>query len=603
LTEAARLCEAAGDRSVLATVCCRRAEVAMARGWLDAAGDLLAQSMRHATDLNRPREQGEALRVQALLSAARGDSTRALDLFGRSEAMLEPLGDTFELALARLQHGRELLELNRSEEARPKLQTAAQTFRRLAVVAEAEEATRLLYRIEMSTDRKAALSEGLLSITALDLAPEQFIAQALSMMCDSLRFEQGAVLVGGRPVALKGQPDLAELPRPHASPSQTDLALLLPVRRDRRLLGSVWLRRAQPAPTRVEPGLLELVSRALAPSLARLVELATIETGRTPRIPGLRYRGVVGRNRELLDVLGQIPRVAATTVPVLICGESGSGKELVARALHESGPRADGPFVTVNCAAVPENLLEAEFFGVEKGAATGVSARPGKFELADKGSIFLDEIGDMSPALQARFLRVIEDKVITRVGGAKEIRVDVRVIAATNMDLDQRERQSLFRRDLLYRLNTVQLVLPPLRRRKKDLPVLTEYFIARAAQEYDRPVRRASKEVLGLFAGFSWPGNIRQLQHVVERAVILAAGDTLQVADLPLELRPRRPVPTSTAAALTRPEQRRAADENERATLLNALGQTKGNVSEAAKLSGYSRAQFYRLLRKHHIKS
>ena len=603
LNEAARLCEAAEDRRVLGAVCCRRAEVALARGWLDAACDLVAEAEHHATDLNQPTQQGEALRVRALLSAARGESARALDLFDMSEATLEPLGDTYELALARLQHGRELLEVNRAEEALPKLEAAAQTFRRLAVVAETEEATRLLYRLEMSTDRNAALSEGLLSITALDLAPEQFIEQALAMMCDSLRFEQGAVLVGGRPVALKGQPDLAELPRPHASPSQTDLALLLPVRRDRRLLGSVWLRRAQPAPTRVEPGLLELVSRALAPSLARLVEIVTIQTGRTPRIPGLRYRGVVGRNREVLDVLGQIPRVAATTVPVLICGESGSGKELVARALHESGPRVDHPFVTVNCAAVPENLLEAEFFGVEKGAATGVAARPGKFELADKGSIFLDEIGDMSPALQARFLRVIEDKVITRVGGAKETRVDVHVIAATNMDLGLREHQGLFRRDLLYRLNTVQLALPSLRRRKKDLPVLTEYFIARAAQEYERPVRRASKEVLALFAGFSWPGNIRQLQHVVERAVILAAGDTLQVADLPLELRTRRPVPTSTDTALTRAEQRKAADENERAALLNALGQTKGNVSEAAKLSGYSRAQFYRLLRKHHIKS
>ena len=586
LSEAARLCEEAGDRRGLVTVCCLRAEVALARGWFDAASDLLAEATRHATDLNSAREQGEALRVQALLSAARGQPDEALDLFSRSETMLEPLGDTYELALARLQHGRELLKVNRSEEARPKLQTAAQTFRRLAVVAEAEEANRLLYRLEMNTDRNAALLEGLLSITALGLAPEKLIERALSMLCDNLRFEQGAVLVGDRPVALRGQPDLAELPKPRSSPSQTDLALLLPVRQGRRLLGHVWLRRAQPAPTRVEPGLLELISRALAPSLAKLVELETIGTGRTLRIPGLRFRGVVGRNREVLDLLALIPRVADTAVPVLVRGESGSGKELIARALHESGPRADHPFVTVNCAAVPEALLEAEFFGVEAGAATGVAARPGKFEQADKGTIFLDEIGDMSPALQARFLRVIEDKVITRVGGAKETRLDVRVIAATNMDLDQRERQGLFRRDLLYRLNTVQLIVPPLRRRKEDLPVLTEYFIARAAQEYNRPVRGASEEVLVLFAGFSWSGNIRQLQHVVERAVILAAGDILHVADLPLELRPRRPVPTSTAAALTRTEQRKAADENERATLLDALGPlalvNPGRVEQAA---------------------
>jgi DNA-binding NtrC family response regulator/tetratricopeptide (TPR) repeat protein len=603
LNEAARLCEAAEDRSVLATVCCRRAELALARGWLDAAGDLLAEAMRHATDLNRSREQGEALRVQALLSAARGEHGAAPALFSRSETVLEPLGDTFELALARLQHGRELLEMNRSEEARPKLQTAAQTFRRLAVVAEAEEATRLLYRLEMSTDRNAALLEGLLSITALGLAPEKLIERALSMLCDNLRFEQGAVLVRERPVALRGQPDLAEMPKPRSSPSQTDLSLLLPVRQDRRLLGCVWLRRAQPAPTRVEPGLLELVSRALAPSLAKLVELETIGTGRTLRIPGLRFRGVVGRNREVLDLLALIPRVADTAVPVLVRGESGSGKELVARALHESGPRADHPFVTVNCAAVPESLLEAEFFGVEAGAATGVAARPGKFELADKGSVFLDEIGDMSPALQAKLLRVIEDKVITRVGGAKETRLDVRVIAATNMDLDLRERQGLFRRDLLYRLNTVQLIVPPLRRRKEDLPVLTEYFIARAAHEYNRPVRRASEEVLALFAGFSWPGNIRQLQHVVERAVILIAGDILHVADLPLELRQCRAGLTAHTPESMRSRFREETDESERALLIEALRQARGNTSEASRLTGFSRRHFYRLLRKHHISS
>jgi len=602
LSEAARLSEAAGDRRMLATVCCHRAELALARGRLEAADDLLAVAMRHASDLDQPTEQGEALRVQALLSAARGQTEEALDLFSRSEAVLEPLGDTYELALVRLQHGRQLLEVNRTEEARRKLQTAAQAFRHLAVVAEAEEAARLLYRLEMSADRSAALLEGLLSITALGLEPVKLIEQALLMLCDSLRFEQGAVMAGDRPVALRGRPDLAEMPKLHSSPSQTDVALLLPVRQGRRLLGHVWLRRAQPAPARVEPGLLKLVSRALAPSLSRLVELATIETGRAQRIPGLRFRGVIGRSRDVLDLLALIPRVADTAVPVLVRGESGSGKELVARALHESGPRADHPFVTVNCAAVPEALLEAEFFGVESGAATGVASRPGKFELAGKGTIFLDEIGDMSPALQAKLLRAIEDKTVARVGSSKETPTEARAIAATNMDLDMRERQGLFRRDLLYRLNTVQLIVPPLRRRREDLPLLTEYFIARAAQEYNRPVRGASEEVLALFARFSWPGNIRQLQHVVERAVILAGGHTLQVADLPLELRLRRPMSASTAAALSRVEQRRASDKNERAILLDALGRTDGNIPEAARLSGYSRAQFYRLLRKHHIK-
>jgi DNA-binding NtrC family response regulator/tetratricopeptide (TPR) repeat protein len=601
LNEAAGLCEAAGDRSVLATVCCRRAELALARGWLDAAGDLVAQAERHATDLNLTAKQGEALRVQALLSAARGDSVRALELFSRSETTLEPLGDTFELALTRLQRGRQLFEVRRWEEARPLLEDAARTFRRLAVVAEAEEANRLLYRLEMRTDRNAALLQGLLSITALGLAPEQFIEQALRLLCHNMQFGQGVVLVDGGPVATIGSPDVSIPPESISMPSQTDLALLLPVQQAERVVGLVRLGRRLPLETRVDSEVLEVVSRTLAPALARLGELRAIEADRTLQIPGLRFRGVVGQNREVREVLGLVARVAATAVPVLIRGESGSGKGLIARALHESGPRADKPFVIVNCAAVPESLLEAEFFGVEEGAATGVAARPGKFELAGEGTIFLDEIGDMSLALQAKLLRAVEDKTVMRVGGTKEMLTEARVVAATNMDLDLRERQGLFRRDLLYRLNTVQLLLPPLRRRPEDVPVLTHYFITRSAHEYQRPVRGASAEVLALFAGFSWPGNIRQLQHAVERAVILAGGDTLQIADLPLELRQMRPAANVPAPVVARAERRKAADEAERATLIEALRQANGNVSEAIRLSGFSRTHFYRLLRKHRI--
>jgi len=600
LSEAARLCEAAKDRRVLTTVCRRRAEVALARGWLDAAGDLLAQAVHHAADLNLPREQGEALRVEALLAAARGDAAKTVELFDRSETRLGPLGDTYELALARLQHGRELLEKNRSEEARPKLQAAAQTFRRLAVVAEAEEATMLLYRLELSTDRTAALLQGLLSITALALTPERFIEQILSMLCDNLQFGQGAVLVDDRPVALRGSPRLPELTSREAL-SETDLSLLFPINLEGRAVGLVWLQREAPLATRVSPEVLDVVSGTLAPALARFGDLRVIDAGSAPQIQGLRFRGVVGRNHDVRDVLGIVARVAAAPVPVLIRGESGSGKELVARALHDSGPRADKPFVVVNCAAVPESLLEAEFFGVEQGAATGVAARPGKFEQAGKGTIFLDEIGDMSPALQAKLLRVIEDKTITRVGGGKEIPTEARVVAATNMDLDLREREGLFRRDLLYRLNTVQLVLPPLRRRQEDIPLLTRFFIARAAQEYNRPVHRASDEVLSLFAGFDWPGNIRQLRHIVDRAVLLADGDTLQVADLPLEMRQRDAGSDAQPRESLRSRVRAKSDESERALLVEALRQAKGNTLEAIRLTGFSRRHFFRLLRKHNL--
>jgi DNA-binding NtrC family response regulator/tetratricopeptide (TPR) repeat protein len=602
LNEAARLCEAAGDRRLLGIVCHFRAELALARGWLDAAGDFGAQAEHYATDLKLPRERGEALRFQALLAVARGESAKALEVFTESETILEPLGDTYELALARLQHGRELLEVNRPDEALLKLQTAAQTFRRLAVVAEAEEANRLLYRLELRTDRSAALLQALLSITALGLIPERFIEHALALLCDNLRFEQGAMLVNGRPVALRGNPKLPDL-NGQAAPVQTDIVLILPVRQEDREVGLVWLRREAPLAMRIAPQVLDVVSDTLAPALMRLAETMAIEADSIAQIPGLRFRGVIGRNREVREILNLVARVAAAPVPVLIRGESGSGKELVARALHESSPRADHPFVTVNCAAVPESLLEAEFFGVEAGAATGVAARPGKFEQAGKGTIFLDEIGDMSPALQAKLLRVIEDKTITRVGGAKEALVEARVIAATNMDLDQREHQGLFRRDLLYRLNTVQLVLPPLRCRQEDIPLLMRYFIARAAQEYNRSVSGASGEVLALFAESSWPGNIRQLQHVVERAVILAGGSELQVTDLPLELRQPEVVSTAQPQGDLRNTFREKSDESERAMLIEALKRARGNASEASRLIGFSRRHFYRLLRKHNLDS
>jgi DNA-binding NtrC family response regulator/tetratricopeptide (TPR) repeat protein len=602
LSEAAQLSETAEDRCLMATIGRRRAELALAQGRLDAARDLLAQAARHASVPNLPKEQGEVLRVEALLSVARAEPGPALELLTRAEVTLMPLGDTLELALTRLQRGRLFLELGRSEEALPMLKSAVRTFRRLSVVAEAEEASRLLYQLEMGTDRDTALITGLFGISALGLAPKRFTEKVLSMLCDNLRFEQGAVLVHGRPVALRGNPDLAELPGRRSSLKQTDLVLFLPVRQDRRLLGHVWLRREQRLATRVKPGLLELVARMLAPSLLKLGELQILETGPAPLIPGLRFQGIVGRNHEVLETLAIIPRVAGKAVPVLIRGESGTGKELVARALHESGPRADRPFVTVNCAAVPESMLEAEFFGVEAGAATGVAARPGKFELAHGGTIFLDEIGDMSPGLQAKLLRVIEDKAVTPVGGTKAARVDVRVIAATNMDLDLRERQGLFRRDLLYRLNTVQLLLPPLCQRREDIPALTSYFVTRTAQEYNCSECQASEGVLTLFAEYPWPGNIRQLQHAVERAVILAAGDTLEITDLPLELRQAGPVSAAQPVTATRAERLKAKVGAERVMLLDALSRANGQAPEAAKLVGFSRTHFYRLLQKHHIK-
>jgi transcriptional regulator with PAS, ATPase and Fis domain len=288
---------------------------------------------------------------------------------------------------------------------------------------------------------------------------------------------------------------------------------------------------------------------------------------------------------------------------VLIRGESGTGKELVARALHESGPRVSHRFVAINCAALPENLLEAEFFGVEKGAATGVAARKGRFETADNGTVFLDEIGDMSPALQAKLLRVLQEKCFERVGGREMITVDVRVVAATNQNLGDLMLRGLFRKDLYYRLNTVELELPPLRERKEDIAELVRHFIARSNHEFGRSVADAGPEVMARFRAHPWPGNIRELQHAVERAVLLTRGSVLQVADLPPEFQVtlESAAPTTGLRAAKRDAQAKAGAEVERTRVQECLDQACWNVSEAAKLAGYSRAQFYRLITKHGI--
>src|SRR5436190_9893624 len=231
---------------------------------------------------------------------------------------------------------------------------------------------------------------------------------------------------------------------------------------------------------------------------------------------------VFGESPEMREVKELIERVAATDVTCLIRGESGTGKELVARALYASSHRRDKPFVKVNCAALPTELLESELFGFERGAFTGaVQQKPGKFEFANKGTIFLDEIGDMSYPLQAKLLQVLQDREVSRLGGKHDVRVDVRAIAATNKDLQQACADGQFRDDLFFRLNVVSIDLPPLRERRDEIPVLTEYFLRKYAAEYNRPHSDVSPETMKLFMEYPWPGNIRELQNLVRRIVVL----------------------------------------------------------------------------------
>ena len=297
---------------------------------------------------------------------------------------------------------------------------------------------------------------------------------------------------------------------------------------------------------------------------------------------------IVSASRQMEEALNLVGRVSRSSATILILGESGTGKELIARAIHYSSPRADKPFVKVNCAALPENLLESELFGHEKGAFTGaVARRIGRFELADQGSIFLDEIGDLSPSLQMKLLRVLQEKEFERVGSNQTIRSDVRVIAATNRNLEEAIQKGTFREDLYYRLNVVTISLPPLRARKEDIPLLVEHFLKKYNRENKKNVASLSKEARDLLVRYDYPGNVRELENIVERAVVLCRGDTLTTQDLPLNLREGK-----AEAALERDRGTQSLpgtlEEIERQLILKALERSGGVQTKAAEELGIS---------------
>ena len=295
---------------------------------------------------------------------------------------------------------------------------------------------------------------------------------------------------------------------------------------------------------------------------------------------------LVGTSKAMQAVFRQIDLAAPTSAPVLISGESGTGKELAARTLHELSPRSQGPFVAVNCAAIPDTLLESEIFGHEKGAFTGaLDRRIGCFELAHQGTLFLDEISEMSPSLQAKFLRILQDGSLKRIGGKSELRVDVRVLAATNRDPAKSLKDGTLREDLYYRLNVFLVPLPPLRTRREDIPLLVQAFIEEFNAKYERKVRGVDEAALRFLVGHDWPGNVRQLRNAIERAVIGCASELITGAELPAEpgLDPATP---STAATGGRVAVR--LKDVERDVILKTLASVGNNKTRAAELLGIS---------------
>jgi len=313
---------------------------------------------------------------------------------------------------------------------------------------------------------------------------------------------------------------------------------------------------------------------------------------------------LVGESRAMQAVVETIRLIGGRRCTVLIGGETGTGKELAARALHMAGPRASQPLVAINCSALPENLLETELFGHVKGAFTGaIQTRVGRFEQAHKGTMFLDEVGDMPPELQAKLLRVLQDREIQRVGSSETIKVDVRVIAATNVNLLERVRQGSFREDLYYRLNVVPLEMPPLRKRGRDITLLTEHFVRKICQSEDLPVKKVTPEAMDALCNCSWPGNVRQLENSVEMAVVLSgdrevlfANDFGLPSSTPINVIPfeNAPMPVSASEGM---DFETAVSHFERSILEKALQQTAGNKTAAAELRGLKRTTLIMKLR------
>ena len=309
---------------------------------------------------------------------------------------------------------------------------------------------------------------------------------------------------------------------------------------------------------------------------------------------------IVGRSYAIKALLDKIEKVAPSPARVLITGENGTGKELVARAVHRLSPRAEGPFIEVNCAAIPSELIESELFGHMKGSFTGaVQDRAGKFELANHGTLFLDEIGDMSLAAQAKVLRVLEDGVVTRIGGGKPISVDVRVLAATNKDLEHEIGEGRFREDLYYRLNVVPVSVPPLRDRREDIPQLVAHFTDRLTRNEGVPPRAFADEAVQRLTEYDWPGNVRELRNTVERLLILASGPRISAADVERLVGKRAVEQTSLGSLVECRTFEEFKDAAERAFLLAKLREANWNVSETARLLDMPRSNLYKKIERY----
>jgi two-component system NtrC family response regulator len=345
------------------------------------------------------------------------------------------------------------------------------------------------------------------------------------------------------------------------------------------------------------------LKRAVARGVERRALTARIRHLQTEL--GTAWGNIIGKSKAMERVFAVMKRVADAPTTVLISGDSGTGKELIARGIHKASPRVNAPFVSINCAAVPESLLESELFGYEKGAFTGaVQTRQGKFEFAHGGSLFLDEVGEMSLALQAKLLRVLQEQEFQRVGGTKDIKVNVRIIAATNKDLKEEVAGGRFREDLFFRLNVVHIRVPPLRERREDIPYLVAHFVEKFGEKLGRPLLAVEPEAMSSFYKYSWPGNIRELENVIERALVLSRGSSISLEDIPPEIRESPEIEEGINTLISWEKGlSETLDAIEERMIRQALKRADNVQAQAAKMLAISRSNLQYKMRKYGLLS
>ena len=413
-----------------------------------------------------------------------------------------------------------------------------------------------------------------------------------------------SVLNQGEALLINNQPPPTGLDSESLMADRPNSILCVPLIMLDRTLGVIYLDTREPD-TFFDTDHLQLTSAisaitAVALENARHFEWLVSENQRLVADFGIEHN-IVGESQPIRDVLQFISKVAPTDSTVLISGESGTGKELVARAIHKNSKRDDKPFMAVNCAALAETLLESELFGHERGSFTGALVqKKGRLEVADGGTLFLDEIGELTPALQVKLLRVLQEREFERVGGTRSLKVDIRLITATNKDLEQAVADGTFRQDLYYRLNVVNVEMPPLRQRHEDIPLLANYFTAKYGEKCKRKVTGISAEAQARLSAYDWPGNVRELENAIERAVVLGSTERILPEDLPESVLESQPSAVSTS------NYHDALAQTKKQIILDAMRHAKGNYTEAAKLLGVHPNYLHRLIRnlelKEHIK-